>query len=93
MTVPGHWRRGIGAEDPPPDSLLGRLLGGVFKGDEDEVDKRKLLVEIAGAAALGCATKLRQPKAIVLESKRPRTAKARSSICSEVYCLLPPSLL
>jgi hypothetical protein len=47
--------------------LLGRLLGGVFKDDDDEAEKRKLLAEIGGSAALGCSTRLRQPKAIVLK--------------------------
>jgi hypothetical protein len=78
--LPGRWQAGsIDAEDPLPNSLLGRLLGGVFKGGEDELDKRQLVSEIGGSAALGYATKLRQPKAIVLKARQPRTARARSS--------------
>ena len=86
----GHWRSAeISAEDPPADSLLGRLLGGVFKGDEDEHDKRKLLAEIAGAAALGHATKLRQPKAIVLKGEKAENGK--SQILDLIRGLLPAS--
>ena len=87
--LPGHWRSGIGAEDPPPDLLLGRLLGGVFKGDEDEFDKRKLVSEIAGSAALGYATKLRQPKAIVLKGETAENGK--SQILDLFRGLLPAS--
>jgi putative DNA primase/helicase len=76
--LPGRWRLGnADAEDPPADSLLGRLLGGVFKGDSDEGDKRKLLAEIAGAAALGYATKLRQPKAVVLKGETAENGKSQ----------------
>jgi putative DNA primase/helicase len=89
--LPGHWRSGIGAEEPPPDSLLGQLLGGVFKGDEDESDKRKLMAEIAGAAALGYATKLRQPKAIVLKGEKAENGK--SQILDLIRELLPASAI
>jgi phage/plasmid-associated DNA primase len=90
--LPGHWRSAeTSAEDPPADSLLGRLLGGVFKGDEDEHDKRKLLAEIAGAAALGHATKLRQPKAVVLKGEKAENGK--SQILDLNRGLLPASAI
>jgi phage/plasmid-associated DNA primase len=89
--LPGHWRSGIGAEDPPSDSLLSRLLCGVFKGDEDQADKRKLLAEIAGAAATGHATKLRQPKAIVLKGEKAENGK--SQILDLTRGLLPASAI
>jgi putative DNA primase/helicase len=74
--LPGRWQAGsIDAEDPLSDSLLGRLLGGVFKGDEDEFDKRKLVSEIGGSAALSYAMKLRQPKAIVFSNGSRATAR------------------
>ena len=88
--LPGGWQAGsIDAEDPLPDSLLGRLLGGVFKGDEDEFDKRKLVSEIAGSAALGYATKLCQPKAIVLKGETAENGK--SQILDLIRGLLPVS--
>jgi phage/plasmid-associated DNA primase len=57
--------------------LLGRLLDGVFLGDADAQQKRQLLAEIAGAAALGYGTKLRQPKAIILEGKTAENGKSQ----------------
>jgi hypothetical protein len=89
--LPGRWQPGCDAEDPPPDSLLGRLLGGVFKGDEAERGKRKLMAEIAGAAALGYATKLRQPKAIVLKGEKAENGK--SQILDLIRGLLPTSAI
>jgi putative DNA primase/helicase len=88
--LPGRWRPGSGGE-PPPDSLLGRLLGGVFKGDPDEADKRRLLGEIAGSAALGHATKLRQPKAVVLKGEKAENGK--SQILDLIRGLLPASAI
>ena len=65
--LPGHWTpEVIDPENPPPNSLLGRLLYGTFKGDPDAADKRKLLAEVAGSAAVGFGPRLRRPKAIVL---------------------------
>jgi phage/plasmid-associated DNA primase len=87
--LPGHWQPGVSVEDPPRESLLGRLLGGVFKGDDDANDKRKFLAEIAGGSALGIATKLRQPKAIVLEGKRAENGK--SQVLDLIRGLLPAS--
>jgi phage/plasmid-associated DNA primase len=69
--------------------LLGRLLGGVFKGDDDEAEKRELLAEIAAAAALGYATKMRQPKAIVLKGEKAENGK--SQVLDLIRGLLPPT--
>jgi P4 family phage/plasmid primase-like protien len=57
--------------------LLGRLLDGVFLDDPDAQEKRQLLAEIAGAAALGYGTKLRQPKAVILEGKTAENGKSQ----------------
>ena len=57
--------------------LLARLLKGVFLGDSDEKDKRQLLAEIAGASALGYGSKLRQPKAVILEGKTAENGKSQ----------------
>src|SRR5215472_1380801 len=49
--LPGHWRPGTDPQ-PPPDSVLYKLLDGVFR-DDDADEKRALLAEIAGAAEIG----------------------------------------
>lgn len=69
--------------------LLGRLLEGVFLGDSDAKERRLLLAEIAGAAALGYGTKLREPKAVILEGKTAENGK--SQILDLFRILLPPS--
>jgi hypothetical protein len=90
--LPGRWSAGRShAEEPPPDSLIGRLLGGVFKGDSDEGEKRSLLAEIAGASALGYATKLRHPKAVVLKGEKAENGK--SQILDLIRGLLPASAI
>jgi P4 family phage/plasmid primase-like protien len=57
--------------------LLGRLLDGVFRGDEDAFEKRQLLAEIAGAAALGYRSKSWEPKAVILEGKTAENGKSQ----------------
>ena len=90
--LPGRWLSlSENAEDPPPGSLFGRLLGGVFEEDQDERDKRRLLAEIAGSAALGYATKLRQPKAVVLKGEKAENGK--SQILDLIRGLLPASAI
>jgi P4 family phage/plasmid primase-like protien len=88
--LPGHWAEATNERDPlepPAESLLGRLLYGVFKGDNDAAEKRQLLAEVAGAAALGCGTKLRQPKAVILYGNRAENGK--SQILDLLRGLLP----
>jgi putative DNA primase/helicase len=88
--LPGRWRPGVtNPENPPPHSLLGQLLDGVFKGDADAVEKRKLLAEVAGAAAVGYGPKLRQPKAVVLAGETAENGK--SQILDVIRGLLPSS--
>jgi phage/plasmid-associated DNA primase len=86
----GSWRPGMSGE-PPPGSLLGRLINGVFEDDEDEVAKRNLIAELAGCAALGYATKLRRPKAIVLYG--PTAENGKSQILDAMRGLLPKSAI
>jgi phage/plasmid-associated DNA primase len=75
-------------ENPPPDSLLGRLLDGVFiKGDPDAGEKHKLLAEVAGAAAVGYGPKLRDPKAIVEVGETAGNGK--SAVLDALRGLLP----
>jgi phage/plasmid-associated DNA primase len=68
-------------------SLLGQLLDGVFRGDGDAEDRRQLLAEIASAAALGYATRLRQPKAVILKGETAENGK--SQILDLFRSLLP----
>ncbi len=68
--------------------LLAQLLEGVFRGDPDAEEKRRLLAEIAGAAALGYGTKLREPKAVNLEGKTAENGK--SQVLDLFRGLLPP---
>jgi P4 family phage/plasmid primase-like protien len=69
--------------------LLRRLLDGVFKGDTDAAEKVALLGEVCGAAALGCATKLRQPRAAILFGQTAENGK--SQILDLGRGLLPPN--
>jgi P4 family phage/plasmid primase-like protien len=74
-----------------PDTLLHKLLTGVFLGDADADDKIQLLGEIFGAAALGYATKLLQPRATVLKGERAENGK--SQILDLARGLLPASAI
>ncbi|HET6377013.1 MAG TPA: phage/plasmid primase, P4 family [Methylocella sp.] len=87
-TLPGCWRPGAEAA-PPENSLLCRLLAGVFSGDEDAAEKIDLLAEVCGAAALGIATKLRQPRAVILKGDKAQNGK--SQILDLARSLLPAS--
>lgn len=92
--LPGHWSNTTNGRDPvspPIESLVGRLLYGIFAGDADATEKRQLLAEVAGAAALGCGTKLRQPKAVILYGNRAENGK--SQILDLLRGLLPPDAI
>ena len=69
-TLPGRWSPEA-TGTPPAGSLLARFLDGIFRGDVDAKEKDDLLAEVCGAAALGYATKLRQPRAVI----RPRNMR------------------
>jgi len=75
-TLPGHWQPGASGT-PPAGSLLARLLAGSFKGDPDAEAKCALLAEVCGAAALGYATRLMQPRAVVLHGKTAENGKSQ----------------
>jgi hypothetical protein len=64
-TLPGHWSPDT-PSDPPVGSLLFILLNGVFQGDTDANEKIMLLAQLCGSAALGHATRLRQPRAAIV---------------------------
>lgn len=86
----GRWSAEAAAE-PPDGSLLARLLGGVFAGDHDADDKIRLIAEVAGSAALGYATKLRQPRAVILKGETAENGK--SQILDLVLGVLPDTAI
>ena len=86
--LPGHWP-GPSDKEVPPESLLGRLLKGAFKGEEDIQEKIHLLAQLAGATALGYATKIKQPRAAILYGLTAENGK--SQILDVLRGLLPPS--
>lgn len=85
-TLPGRWGVEI-PSDPPETSMLYKLLEGVFRGDADAAEKTSLLAEIVGAAALGYATRLRQPRAVILIGASAENGK--SQILDLARSLLP----
>ena len=95
-TLPGHWQPGA-CGTPPADSLLAKLLSGSFKGDPDANAKCALLAEVCGAAALGYATRLMQPRAVVLHGKTAENGKsqvlelARGLLPVSAICSVPAS--
>ena len=79
------------ALDVVRESLLSQLLRGCFLCDDDAEAKIHLLAEIAGAAALGYATRLRKPKAVVLVGTTAENGK--SQILDLLRGLLPASAI
>ena len=73
---------------PPEDSLLHRLFEGAFRGDDDAEAKVLLIAEALGAAAGGFATKVAQPRAIIMYGPSARNGK--SSTAALFQALLPP---
>lgn len=95
-TLPGRWQPGaIGT--PPTGSLLARLLSGSFMADPEAEAKCALLAEVCGAAALGYATRLMQPRAVVLHGKTAENGKsqvlelARGLLPASAICSVPAS--
>jgi P4 family phage/plasmid primase-like protien len=87
-TLPGRWSPDV-AGTPDTDSLLARLLEGVFRGDLDADEKVTLLAEVCGSAALGYATQLIQPRAVILLGQTAENGK--SQILDLARGLLPVS--
>jgi hypothetical protein len=73
--------------EPPAGSHLHDLLSGAFRGDDDAHEKQQLVGEMLGAAALGLATRLPQPKAFVFLGETASNGK--STIARLLSCLLP----
>ena len=82
----GRWPAGA-SEEAKSRSLLARLLEGCFKGDADKAEKIDLLGEVAGVAALGAATRLVEPKALVLKGEAAENGK--SEVLNALRALLP----
>lgn len=57
--------------------MLAGFLDSIFLGDKDAEAKVQLLQEICGAAALGCATRLMQPRAVILYGKTAENGKSQ----------------
>lgn len=72
---------------PPEGSMLHKIITDAFLGDADAEDKRKLVGEILGAAILGMATRVRQPKAFVFLGETANNSK--STVAGLISRLLP----
>ncbi len=76
-------------------SLLKKLLKGSFKGDSDASEKELFIQELIGVTALGNATKLLKPKAIIFIGPNPPNGKSqfldlcRGVLPSEAICSIP----
>jgi P4 family phage/plasmid primase-like protien len=88
--LPGKWQPDASG-DPPDKSLLRTLLDGAFKGDDDAAEKVKLVRQIAGCAALGYATKLLRPKAIIAHGESAENGK--SQVLDMLRGVLPKSAI
>src|SRR5690606_19466623 len=89
-TLSGRWSEGADAT-PPEGSMLQKLLRGVFWGDEDAAQKIDVLAEVVGAAALGYATRLRQPRAVILQGETAENGK--SQVLDLARSLLPANAI
>ena len=72
----GHWPLDATLECAEK-SLLSKLLSGCFMGDDDADQKINLVAEVAAAAALGIATSLVQPRALVLYGRTAENGKSQ----------------
>lgn len=84
--IRGRWPLDI-ADEQAEQSLLSTLLRGTFSGDGDADSKIDLVGEVAAAAALGMATRLVQPRAIVLFGQTAENGK--SQILDLIRDMLP----
>ena len=77
--------------------LLNALLDGCFNNDADKAGRIALISELCGCAALGNATKLAQPKAIVLHGPGANNGKSqildliRGNLPQDAISAVPPS--
>jgi P4 family phage/plasmid primase-like protien len=96
-TLPRFWQ--ASAAHIPAETLLRRFFGGIFKDDADSREKIQLLAEVYGCAALGYATKLLQPHAVVLKGECAENGKsqvldlARGILPATAVCTITPARL
>ena len=83
--LPGHWADG---DEWAGGGLLGKFLDGCFGADNDLAQRVDLIAEICGVAALGAATSMIAPKAIVAFGVS--AANGKSELLKVVSGLLPP---
>jgi P4 family phage/plasmid primase-like protien len=88
--VRGKWPTKI-EEAAYKSSLLCRLFEGAFLGDPDAQEKTQLVAEIGAAAALGLATRLREPKAIVFFG--PTAGNGKSACVEMLRGFLPDKVV
>ena len=72
----GRWPCSM-SDEQAFDSLLFRLLQGVFLDDLDVEAKTDLILEVAAAAALGMATRIAEPRALVLHGQTAENGKSQ----------------
>ena len=88
--LPGRWQPGA-PTIPEGGTLLQKLIHGVFKGDPDEELKIRLLSQIAGCVAIGYATKLGKPKAVIMYGQSAENGKSQT--LDALRGLLPASAI
>ena len=97
-TLPGRWKQ-IRSAKLSSKSLLFKLLDGAFKDDPERSEKVQLLAEICGVAALGHATKLVQPRSIILYGPLAENGKGqildlvRGLLPDSAVCSVPPAIM
>lgn len=84
--VNGKWS-GNAVEERRIGSMLTKLLSGPFKGDPEAEQKINLIGELIGSAALGAATRIRAPKAVIFVGTMAQNGK--SQILELIESVLP----
>lgn len=92
--LPGSWYPGA---NQPGRSLLNQLLQGCFSVDEDKIEKIALLEELCGVVALGLATEIASPKAVVMYGQTANNGKSeliemiKGLLPKTAVCAVPPT--
>lgn len=85
-TIPANWDPNV-IEASYASSLLKLFLEGLFKGDEDAVEKIALIEEALGVSALGIGSRIANPKAITFIG--PRAQNGKSQTLDLIRAILP----
>ena len=92
--LPGHWADG---DEWAGGGLLGKFLEGCFGADEDLAQRVDLIAEICGVAALGAATSMVEPKALVTFGQTAANGKSEllkivsGLLPADAVCAVPPT--